>query len=687
MGEAGEWGDDGRRGDVEVCPVCWSRAGRARCGGCGWDLTGAEPGSGTRAGERAAAARWDLAAAVLASQAGAQRQSPGARPDRSGVRLLPPLRSVIRQPPAGGGDVPAHVSDSPDRGPAADDGSGAVSVLTALAAGEVDAVHFLGVTPTGLSLEVLVRDTDGALCARQGRGAEVTWQQQAPWLPQSAPERHFLLAGGIGVLPPYGTRDLPRATDAVWEGLVDQAARAVLAGLRADRGAGAAVPLVVAHQAPGWRWPDYVLRVLEQSVPPSARVLLTADDRAPGAVVSAFCRRVPLRHGYALLTRPPDGPAAPGTQPPHVLLFPGGTVLPEDGELTVNVSLLASPGDRASTFALPLVSTRGSSTQDWTVVRTGQTRVGPGERTDVTIALDGPGRLRFAEPGTIMETLVDEDALLGRPASGEDRDTDLELLVEVSGHPPEVTRRLGLLRDVLDRLAAGWPSSSRLRVGVIGYRSHTFGPARLSPGDDPLTVWPPGPVRDARRALEAMRPSPPGHAFASPMEDALARATGPDRWRSDARHLLLILGARPPHPQRQDKDLALPCVYELDWADCLQTLRSGLRAQVIAVRDPLPTTEEWRTLSVLRLRDAWQELGRQHAFRLDAHSADDIATGVRTAAGVRGTVPSLMVDALGVDASSGGRSGAYFGPGDRWESGDRFEDFGDPSGSPRHEDE
>lgn len=136
-----------------------------------------------------------------------------------------------------------------------------------------------------------------------------------------------------------------------------------------------------------------------------------------------------------------------------------------------------------------------------------------------------------------------------------------------------------------------------------------------------------------------------GHAFAAPLEDALYAAARSRMWRADARHILLVVGSRPPHPWRQGSDLALPCTHGWDWEESLRGLREGRRARVVAVHDPYPPPRSWRRQSLDRLRHAWRELGRQHYFELGAHGAEDVASAVRAAAGMRGTAPGLMVDA------------------------------------------
>ncbi|MEU3461109.1 hypothetical protein ABZ721_14265 [Streptomyces sp. NPDC006733] len=625
-----------------MCPVCWSGTDVPLCRVCGHDVTD----GATQL--RSAAAKWDLHAASRASRAVWERANAAGRQGRSADRVLPGLRPLLRLPPPMWDEVPAPADETYrplPKGP--ETWAGAVSVLTALSAGAVDAVLFLGISATGLTTEILPRHTDEPPAAHQSRSSEVLWTEVAPWLPRSTPERYFLLAGGIGQAPPYGGPGLPPATDRAWEAAISQSTDLALAALHAVRSNGRAVPLVVVHWAPGWRWLDAALRAVERSAPPAARIA-TDDGRAMAAAVSAACHRVPLRHGYALLTRPKTAGALAQRQIRPLLLFPGGTLLPEEDALSVKVQLSAAPGDSASTFALPLVLTKGPEPADWEVLRTGRTTIRPGELTEVTVVLRHAGQPRFS--GNVIDSPFDEDLLLARPGPVAAPDVDLLLLLELGGTPADLDRRVGLLCAVLERLDADWSASGQLTVGAIGYGGHAFRPMRSSVEQDPLRYWGPGPALEAGRELKAWTPSPASHTFATPLEDALDAAARRDIWRPHAHRVLLIVGSRPPHPPQQGKDLALPCPKGLDWEVILGELRQRLELQVISVYDPHPPLGRWRRQSVDRLRHAWTELGRQHSFELGMHGPEVVAAGIRAAAGVRGTAPGLMVGALGDDS-------------------------------------
>ncbi|MFD3731877.1 hypothetical protein [Streptomyces sp. NPDC058632] len=708
------------------CPVCWSGGAGRRCGACGW-----EPGEATAAGgpaardaEIAACWSWDMSAAVLATRhLAAEGRSRGVTPGGTVDLRLSPL---IRRAPATAVHGPRPF-DAPDpfdpsgfpgpigtgeRRDVAGSPAGAVSLLTALAAGEYDAVCVLGISATGLALRELGRCPQGTGWTHNSPGGDLRWPDLAPWLPASTAERAFLLAGGIGVTPPYGTRGVPRAADQAWEPAVRRALAAMLAPLDAARSQGRAVPLVLVGQAHGWRWPSYAARALTARTPAAARMLLdAADPRALDDIVQGVCRQVPLRHGYALLTRPapggsPDQRADAGAR----ILFPGGTTLPEEGELFASVELLAdadgagdgdastragpkappaADADRAQddVFALPLVTARGARTEDWPVLHTGRTRVRPGRRTTVTVALDSHGGLRFTEPESSTDsrtgrtlphsTAADSDADADRGAgAGADAPrataADVLLLLELGGSQAESERRVRFLRSVLRHLGAAVPpgpgagrpggeipkAPTGLRIGLVGYEDHKVLPVRAGPeGDCVLSVWGPGSAEAAAEAVRRFPVRPVRHDYGAPLEDALHAAAHWRHWRDGARHLLLVLARRPPHPARQQSDLSLPCPERYDYEEALRRLRTVVCPDltVIGVRDAaaVDTSGGWRPQTRERLRHIWRDLGRDHLFTLGTHTPEDIASCVDHALGRPAGAPGLLTDPATAPAALG----------------------------------
>ncbi|MGW3017378.1 hypothetical protein [Streptomyces longwoodensis] len=598
--------------------------------------------------ERLAAAHWDLRAALLATGSAASAYTDGVPPRlRSLLRHPPPAWNQADEPPVALA-VPAAVR-TPDR-------SGAVSLLTALAAGEHDVVHVLGVAPGGLFARVVRVAADGRLATDSEPGGDTPWERLARWLARSRPERDFLLAGGIGTAPPYGSGAVPVAVEDAWKGVLEGPVQGLLTAVRADREHGRAAPVLLTGPAPGARWPAYALRLLADGAPPAARLELAAGDAYDiDGVLASLVRRVPLRHGYALLTR-----AADGAGPEALPLFPPGLVVPDAGEIRASVRLTGPPGAASGACVLPLVSARGPRLRDWAVVHTGQTDARPGRQTEVTVVMDSSGRLRFTAPRGVVETLLDEDVLLGRPAPDQDQtpDVDLLILLERGGSMSDLARRTELLLRVLARLEGARPAAGALRVGLLAYGPHVFDPRRKGDREQD-TVTREGPTEPAvlARTVQRLLPTPRGHAFAAPLEDALAEAASWP-WREEGRRVLLIVGSRPPHPARQERDTALPCPHGLDWQAALDVLRVRLGVLVFSVRDWLPlrgalAAEDpaWRRASRDRVIRSWQELGREHLYDLAEQGLAEISAAVRIATGLPAATPSLMVGA-GVESDA-----------------------------------
>ncbi|MFC5954596.1 hypothetical protein ACFP51_08885 [Streptomyces pratens] len=672
-----------------------------------------------------------MSAAVLATRyLAADGRSRGATPGGTVDRRLSPLirrapAAAVRGPgPFGSLDPfdPFGLLDPLGAGERRDAGAGsptgAVSLLTALTAGEYDAVCVLGISTAGLALRELGRCPQGTGWTHNSPNGDVQWPDLVPWLPATAVERAFLLAGGIGLTPPYGTHGVPRATDEAWEPAVRRALTTTLAPLDTARAQGRAVPLLLVGQAHGWRWPDYAAQILATRAPAAARILLDASDpRSLEDIVQSVCRQVPLRHGYALLTRP-----APGSSPDQGadtgarILFPGGTTLPEEGELFASVELSAEAeaeaeagedgrGDasthvatgarsdddsrpyadvdadsraRDGVFTLPLVTARGTRTEDWPVLRTGRARVRPGRRTTVTVALDSYGQLRFAAPELFTESRTrrtlphSTDADVDEGASRPRAAADVLLLLELGGARAESERRVRFLWSVLHRLGAAGPpdpgagrpggeipkAPASLRIGLVGYEDHKVLPVRAEPeGDSVLSVWGPGSAEAAAEAVRRFPVRPVRHDYGAPLEDALHAAAHWRHWRDGARHLLLVLARRPPHPARQQSDLSLPCPGRHDYEEALNRLRTVACPDltVIGVRDAVAvdTSGRWRPQTRERLRHIWRDLGRDHLFTLGTHTPEDVASCVNHALGRPAEAHGLLTDPATAPAAPG----------------------------------
>lgn len=177
------------------------------------------------------------------------------------------------------------------------------------------------------------------------------------------------------------------------------------------------------------------------------------------------------------------------------------------------------------------------------------------------------------------------------------------ILVELgaaTGRADIVTSRIQLADDVVQEFL----TVPAARIGVLGYREHTnHGAHRLSvstlPGREhqafvvgsihgPRT---PAETRDTVRRSELWQAVQIQDDHAAPVEEPLLIIANPDwDWRPGARHVLLVIGHRPPHPKEAGPDPGemLPCPFSHSWRDALARLRDGQSAECFAVLDHAP---------------------------------------------------------------------------------------------------
>ncbi|MEV0303937.1 serine/threonine protein kinase [Streptomyces prasinus] len=354
---------------------------------------------------------------------------------------------------------------------------------------------------------------------------------------------------------------------------------------------------------------------------------------------------------------------------PFTLAGPPAGAEEAHGGGTGNTSTLVDPDahpgagpDRTRHGASPLppATLRDTRTEDRPVPRPERARARPGPRTAVTVALDGDGHPRGTEPeplpvhrdGRALPHPADADTPRPRATAA-----DVLLLLELGGTRAESERRLHFLRSVLHRLAtaappgpgtdrpgtgrtgAGAPGTpADLRIGLVGYEDHEVLPVRAVPENDSvLSSWGPGTAEDAAEAVRRFPVRPVRHDYGAPLEDALYAAAHWRHWRDGARHLLLVLARRPPHPARQQSDLSLPCPDRYDYEEALRRLRTAVCPDltVVAVRDATAgdPSGHWRPRTRERLRHIWRDLGRDHLFTLGTHTPEDVASCVGHALG------------------------------------------------------
>ncbi|MFD5661227.1 hypothetical protein [Streptomyces hirsutus] len=278
----------------------------------------------------------------------------------------------------------------------------------------------------------------------------------------------------------------------------------------------------------------------------------------------------------------------------------------------------------------------------------------------------------FAESrdGRTLPHATDADTNASRPPRA--AAVDVLLLLELGGTQAESERRVRFLRSVLRRLGATGPpdpgagrpggetpeARTGLRIGLVGYEDHKVLPVRAGPeGDSVLSVWGPGSAEAAAEAVRRFPVRPVRHDYGAPLEDALHAAAHWPHWRDGARHLLLVLARRPPHPTRQQSDLSLPCPDRYDYEEALRRLRTVVCPDltVIGVRDQaaVDTSGRWRPQTRERLRHIWRDLGRDHLFTLGTHTPEDVVSCVDRALGRPAEAPGLLTDPATAPAALG----------------------------------
>ena len=208
------------------------------------------------------------------------------------------------------------------------------------------------------------------------------------------------------------------------------------------------------------------------------------------------------------------------------------------------------------------------------------------------------------------------------PSRHEDRHApmvDVALLVELGGSAAQVENRMGLIRRVAEALDSG-TSSESVQVTTYGYYDHGFSRTDIT---KPVVVgfdWQPiGTAREALAFPGKWSPTPVSYTHAAPVEDALYELSSHNGlWRAGARHVLIVVGLRPPHPYPQEASAVYPCPFKRDWHSLLKSLRQEHSVENVAViGDYPPSGEDY-------VQRAWSELGKNGKFNIETTSPEDL---------------------------------------------------------------
>ncbi len=576
-----------------VCPVCWWPDDHVVIGDqCSWELRGGLTVPAAADDDRylMAAQLYDLRAAmrVAGPLAGGDetRLTRLAKLARGGLPSAEQLERI-------GADIEAG-----EHGVA-----GTRFALTRLIAEETDAIAFIEVGPDFVAMDAWMANEYGVPFRSESETERITWTSVLRGLPDDPDLRHFRMAGGIGV-------DLERADGpAIIAAAIRKAARDVLVELKAAASASVArnrrhqpgrsrLDMILVRRTHQWPLLEVAATCARAIVRPIADIFVPPGAGALAEVVDSVVQGAPLTYGYSLLLAAVDQPAGTVTRKDYPL-FPSGAAAAPDAPAAVSV--IVKPPERAARrLALPIVAGRpGEERMPPHLVQMAAIDGTKAKPTRLTVQLEAPGRVSvWGAPLVSLSDglradwprLLDELPSQIRPIVV----LDLVLLVELGGEKDAVADRVGLAGGLVEAI----DPSADVRVAVVGYRDHGtkhHHSAKRRAGnpqeqDDRDLL-----VGCALSSVDAVRGvlAEPGRwqavlprADAAPAEDALHLVAQPDwAWRPQARHVLVIVGRRPPHPARDrpGSGPAPACSYKYSWQVSLDRLRHDQDVRCFAV--------------------------------------------------------------------------------------------------------
>lgn len=402
------------------------------------------------------------------------------------------------------------------------------------------------------------------------RAPVVTWTALLPMLAAAKDERIFQLAGRFGQLD----------RSAIKEGV-----RGCLAGVPRTDG------LLVVCRPAGWPVLEWTASAIVEGRPGASlmRVSGTAGLAPVADTLASLTTEAPLRASYRLMVAVVDQASGKVHTEARKVFGPG-----DEPGTESSLALRRPPGDSRDT-TLAIFSDDGSPDQPLALYSVPL----PSQRVfDVQMVLDGPGRVRVAEPsgatvhrGTwaqVSDEIPDQVSMTLGP-------TDLVCAVDLCG-PRE---RLRLVRALLASLKDEYPESGSLRVAMLTCTDHNF--ERGHERDGVVKGIPPSPVSEALDWLDHREAVRVTYAPAAPIEDLLHEASimlGKSHEAGRATRLLLV-GGRRPHPESAEK--LQRCPHKYKWRDGLGRLTGPVGARCVAVADAKPTAP-----SQLKI---WESLG------------------------------------------------------------------------------
>jgi hypothetical protein len=651
-----------------MCPVCrWPVSDTVRCGQCGWEPSGRDLGRRLADSQR----EYDLRAAARVARATASGDQV----------LLVWLGDLVRGGPLRPDQIERAAAKLEAADPTHPTDAGVTFALSRLVSGQTAATAFVEIGPDEVSAQTLVVDPLG-VPVQLGTDS-LPWTAILRGLPKYIALRHLWMAGGVGASPEAETAD-PAALIATVKDALPPALARITSGA-SEMGITGPLDIVLVNRTRDWPLLEAAATLAWAVLRPVAEITAAPSSGTFAEVVNAVVARAPLRYGYDLVVIDVDartGEIRPRTEE----LFPAGTVARPGIGPVRTIEVAPVTGHAASQLALPIVARRGpaANLRDPEILSKHRPLIA---LAALDASTEGPIQVRveLAEPG--LAQLMPSSALLPAdalpvswpelmhqlperlPAAGLSwpGDLDLVILVELGEGPQDDRSARQDAVKARTRLARGVVKAFRevaaVKVAVLGYREHRSAYRTSANGvrereHEAFVVGSVHGLSTPAEALSMLRPHarwqavPVGDDHAAPVEEALRLIAGKGwGWRRSARHVLLILGGRPPHPPEAGPDPGpmLPCEFHHSWQDELARLRNEQAARCFAVLDraPAPGYAEraWRELTAsgccwLRREVNAARLARELGLTPPSPAQLRLATWV-------GAVPPTTTDARG----------------------------------------
>lgn len=394
--------------------------------------------------------------------------------------------------------------------------------------------------------------------------------------------------------------------------------------------------LVVCWPA-GWRVLEAAARTL--AARPRARLLRLSDANGVSVreELADLAAKAPLRHPYRLMTAAVSSQTGAVTLRPREL-FAAGT---EPGTEAI-LTLRRLPGDVSDT-TLAIFSGTGDGSRDADYASRDPLALysvswPPGPAARLRAILDGPGRVRIAEPpgavphpGSWAQVRGQIPSQLATAAGP----VDLVCAIDLAGSRDAVRQRVHLVQDLVRLLGAEYPDQRRLRVALVTCTDHVY-----ERGMELISVTSAcelGPADEALAWLSGTRSADISYPHCSPVEDLLDESYKRLAGSRQAGRvpLLLTVAGRHPHPASQLQDQRLPCPRALSWQVLMDQLtrRAGVRCAVVA-----------DALTGRSGRDVWRRLGPASQHALSAVTARQLAQNIGLLAAHDQRIPLPLTD-------------------------------------------